>query len=165
VNTPDDDQDCLEPHFETFRRVGDRYTWMIPFEIGKVHPSSTPDSVVEYSSFDLAINWCGEDYTDSYYDVRINTFQSHMLKHKYIYGARYLYSPSQFWRQYAGPLLDEKIHEELEKLPVTARPKDWEELMAQTARFHEVAMDFEKPNSWRYFDDQIPIWFRYWEHL
>lgn len=38
---------------EGTRRIGDEISWMIPFDVSNVKWSKTPDSVLQYASFDV----------------------------------------------------------------------------------------------------------------
>ena len=51
---PEEEQQVNHPIRST-RRIGDKYTWVIPFEISNVQLPRTPDSVIEYAQFGFTI--------------------------------------------------------------------------------------------------------------
>ena len=71
----------LNHPIRTFRRVGDRFTWTIPFDTENVQWSKIPDYVLEYASFQMESR-----YVFKHYDHRIFTYMymNRTLMYKYL---------------------------------------------------------------------------------
>ena len=65
----------------TFRRVGDRFTWTIPFNTENVQWSKIPDYVLEYASFQMESR-----YVFKHYDYKIFTYMymNRILMYQYL---------------------------------------------------------------------------------
>ena len=77
---------CLEEKrlnhpIKTFRRVGDRFTWTIPFETENVQWSKIPDYVLEYACFQMESR-----YVMKHFDYKIFTYGyiNRTLKYQYL---------------------------------------------------------------------------------
>ena len=159
------------------RRVGDRFTWMIPFDNEGVHHPAKPDSVLEYSTFRLLED---EDVTDihrasadgsmiqvenynraGFYRVKGGTFQALTLKYRYINTDT---DQQSFWFHFAGPRLEKLSFMELYKTPVSARPQQLMDNVERTRKLYELCSEVEGyaidiPS----YDFEIPRWYATWE--
>lgn len=79
-----EDESSNQPIQDT-RRIGDEFTWMMPFDTSNVNWSKTPDFVVEYSSFGVNPNPWGEPSESSYYEISATLFAAEVLRHRYLY--------------------------------------------------------------------------------
>ena len=132
------------------RRLGDIFTWRIPFDTTHVHWSSKPDQVIEYSNFSCHINRGEPDTEDGpSYRVSATLFKALTLKYRYIYGDRY-------WMQQLGSRMETLSRFELRKLEPAKRPPydRWTCLRD---------LKFKKPDTWTYWDSEIPEWYHLWE--
>ena len=150
------------------RRVGDRYTWSIPFDTRKVQTSKTPDYVLEYACFEcIAI---GGEYDDNepyrdiggevrHYYLGMDTLESKVLKYSYTlrdFDMRAFFNA----RLHASTIL------ELHKLNAAERPAGWEQILLNPSHTINLALrGFDPPPSWTYRDDEIPKWYKAWEML
>ena len=148
------------------RRVGDRYTWTIPFDTRKVQTSKTPDYVLEYACFGcIALDGEYDDkepYDDLGGQVRHYSLNMQMFEAKVL---RYVYSFGEFSMQ---KFFEARLHAftilELHKLNATERPPDYEEILLITSDMIYYALEgFIPPASWTYRDDEVPKWYKAWE--
>lgn len=143
------------------RRIGDEFTWMIPFDTSNVNWSKTPDLVLEYSSFKVGHG--GPDGTN--YEVSATRFEAEVLRHQYLYGA-----PD--WMKFLGKRVDELTILELYKLAPELRPAPFRGPLYRTDENDRYALyrmtaggfmrETGKPNGWTYWDDEIPKWYQAW---
>ena len=150
------------------RRVGDRYTWTIPFDTRKVQTSEMPDYVLEYASFEC-IN-LDEEYDDNepyrdisgevrHYDLGMEMLESKVLKHSYTlrdFEMRAFFNA----RLHASTIL------ELHKLNAAERPAGYEQILLNPSHTINLALrGFNPPTSWTYRDDEVLKWYKAWEML
>ena len=148
------------------RRVGDRYTWTIPFDTRKFKPPKTPDYVLEHAciSMDLSSShrndesWYGdfEDGEVRYYEIHANPLKSKVLKHTYLCGD--LEMMDFFLRR-----LNSFTVVELHKLKRTERPSNYARIFKRLHDVDALLESFDRPASWTYRDDQISIWYKAFE--
>ena len=147
------------------RRVGDRYTWMIPFDTRRVEWSKTPDYVLEHACF--KINNRSADYSDDYfydyetenvrnYTIKAKTLSSKVLKHTYTYGGDEL-------SEFLAPRLHSSTVFELRKLSPPQRPANYDRIMESLADVDTANVEFDRPASWTYRDDEFPTWYQAFE--
>ena len=148
------------------RRVGDRYTWTIPFDTRKVQTSKTPNYVLEHACFEC-VGLDGEYDDEEPYDdlggeirhyfLSIEMLESRVLKHSYTFGD---YDMDEFFkaRLHASTIL------ELRKLNAAERPPDYEQILLHPSDIiHYTLGGFNPPASWTYRDDEVPKWYKAWE--
>ncbi len=147
------------------RRVGDRYTWMIPFDTRRVEWSKTPDYVLEHACF--RINSRYVDYSDNgFYDyeeedvrnytITAETLESKVLKHTYTCGGDEM-------RGFLAPRLHSSTVFELRKLSPAQRPASYDQIMESLADVDTANVGFDRPASWTYRDDELPTWYQAFE--
>ena len=169
-------QDVLWPEDEAShssilqeRRIGDRWTWIIPFNNTGVDRSEMPDSVLEYSTFCLMKTQC--PYLN-YYHSDVLGFGSLVLKYKYTntVGRE---PGSEFWTAFAGPRLERLSLIGLFKIPRSSRPYFIQYVLDQFRPHHGPAdslalfglryqlteSGLELPT----YDHVIPGWYAQWE--
>ncbi|KAL5324180.1 hypothetical protein ACEPPN_008724 [Leptodophora sp. 'Broadleaf-Isolate-01'] len=159
--------------FAGFRRVGDSRSWKIVLDIARVEPSSTPDYVLENCHFNVVppigfpIGPIGP--IEDLRQALSFEFTSDVLKYKYTGGE---HSTGDFWSEMFmkatlhGLLLDELRKLDHEAQPhFLARPTQWSDFDRRMYLSVHVFMrrSFVKPDSWRYYDDQVPTWLKEWE--
>lgn len=137
------------------RRVGDEFTWIIPFDISNVTWSKTPDLALEYVNFDVQ----DEDRANTrYHSIKAKSFISHVLRHEYLFG-------DNSWMGFLGERVDELTRMELYKIEPEARPQRFQDTIGRVSAMYRYMESFQKPDSWTYWDDQIPKWYQAWRHV
>lgn len=152
------------------RRLGDKWTWIIPFDQTGVGRPNTPDSVLEFSTFDLRKYNCSQP-NPGYYSIQVQRFGSLVLKYHYVSSTAY---ENEFWTSFAAPRLERLSMIELWKIPPELRPAKAQYLMdlAQTTAYdrksaYPIALynlnlrDIELPC----YDHEIPGWYAAWERM
>lgn len=146
-----EDASSNNPIQET-RRIGDEFTWMIPFDTKLVDWSKIPDSVLEYASFGVSL-LAKKDFRC--YGISAQSFRCEVLRHAYIYGFKE-------WMVFLKGRVDELFYVELWKLtPEQAWPLGFQGTLTQ-CEMSGCMDDRCKPDSWSYWDDEIPNWYRAW---
>ncbi|MCJ1469260.1 hypothetical protein MMC07_007893 [Pseudocyphellaria aurata] len=143
---------------QTNRRIGDKFSWMIPFDTLNVDWSKTPDSALEYSTF--GVDTIPNDPARSY-RIQVDTFDAGVLRHRYLFN-------SWNWMMFLGERVDALTILELYKLPPALRPAAFRGALSDTDRRDRVGLyramiDFQKPPGWTYWDDEVPTWYQAWE--
>ncbi|KAL8678988.1 MAG: hypothetical protein Q9186_004709 [Xanthomendoza sp. 1 TL-2023] len=148
------------------RRLADKYTWRISFDVSKVEWSQTPDSVLEHACFDIHDG----DADHEYYGIGAFTFKSPALRFTYTYH----YS----WCQYLGVKVSQMVKGELRKMKPEDRPPNYQffldrpddlrlhhqSTISGPERYHRpVFGDIYRPDTWTYWDSEIPQWYEAWE--
>lgn len=87
------------------RRVGDRWTWIVPLNDTGVDRSETPDSVLEYSTFRLSKREWGPPPNMGCYGIEALQFRSLVLKYRYL-NSKSVGGAEEFWPGFAGPRLE-----------------------------------------------------------
>ena len=151
-----------------FRRLGDSFSWVIPFDNTKVKCPSTPDYVLDLASFEIggtgqtyprldsSVSGDVEHSSSRYYTICAPVFVSKILKYKYLFG-----DPSQC--DFIGQRVDRLTLLELRKLDPAARPREYDGLLQMPYRLHQELERFEPPDTWSYYDDDYPKWHQAWE--
>ncbi|KAM0805777.1 hypothetical protein BDR22DRAFT_816662 [Usnea florida] len=149
------------------RRVGDRYTWTIPFDTKKVQMSKTPDYVLEHVCFECSA--LDAEYDDNepypdlqgeirYYCLSMGVLESKVLKYSYTFGE---FAMREFFkaRLHASTIL------ELRKLNAAERPPNYEQILLHTTSdaIDGALWGFNPPTSWIYRDDEVAKWYKAWE--
>lgn len=142
---------------QAHRRIGDKFTWMIPFDTSNVGWSKSPDSVLEYGTF--GTETIQGDPTRSY-KIQAAPFDAGVLRHHYLYN-------SLSWMKFLGERVDALTILELYKLPPTLRPARFQGALSETDQIDRVALyldmsEFQKPVGWTYWDDEVPKWYQAW---
>ena len=146
------------------RRIGDRYTWVIPFDTRKVEWSKTPDYVLEHACFkmDLSMNYDDwkfydrEQETVRNYIIEAKTLESKVLRHTYVYG-------EDDMKDFIFPRLHSSTILELRKLESEQRPTNYDFILGNLGDIDGALGDFDRPASWRYRDDDFPEWYKAFE--
>ena len=158
-----EEQRCNHPIRER-RRVGDRYTWTIPFDTRNVEPSKTPDYVLEHACFkmDLSMSYDDDqsyDYAQEdvrHYTIEANTLESKVLKHTYLYGDIDMMN-------FISPRLHSSTMLELRKLDPAQRPANYLEMLRNRGDSDRALGDFDRPATWTYRDDEFSTWYKAFE--
>lgn len=154
-----EDESSNQPIQDT-RRIGDEFTWMIPFDTSNVNWSKTPDFVVEYSNFGLKPKPWGEALESSNYEISATLFEAEVLRHRYLYC-------TTSWMEFLGKRVDKLTVLELYKLSPALRPAHFQGPLHATDEGERFALyrqmgNFSKPDSWTYWDNEIPQWYEAW---
>ena len=142
------------------RRVGDHHTWIIPFDTDGINETAkAPDFVLEYAAFCVNTpNSNGREPRSLAYGDYVFIaygYSAAVLKHRYTTAC---YS----WRQWLDQFMHDKTLEELHRLSPTDRPRQFE-LIVSNPRLRQLTMTFDKPVSWRYYDDEVPGLYEQWK--
>ena len=146
------------------RRIGDRFTWTIPFNTKGIKWSKTPDYVLEHACFRILCPRPGypdpnaaihEHRGPKYFYIDAEIFHGPTLKYAYLHGGDDLV-------YFLGIRVDQSTLMELRKLEPSARPANYDNLVQDPRRFYQRAF-FPKPDSWTYRDDELPGWYKAWE--
>ncbi|KAL9627261.1 MAG: hypothetical protein Q9204_006697 [Flavoplaca sp. TL-2023a] len=144
------------------RRIGDQFTWQIPLDVRKVKSSKTPDAVLEYSNFGFRISryrhWDPfiEDGNFSYI-IAAFLYPCDALRYKYTYSLT-------DWRAFMINEATRLTMLELRKLKPSQRPPHYDRLVyGKSSQFGHKSI--EKPESWTYWDSEIPNWYYAWEKI
>ena len=156
----------LEP-----RRLGDKWTWIIPLDQAGIDDHDMPDSVLEFSTFRLF----KEEYDEpspGYYDMEATSFRSLVLEHEYVSSMDLGHG---FWTTFAGPRLERLSMIELCKTPSASRPapiqarmdlvwnRDDQGLNDPVRLYPLVQYIGEMELSC--YDHEMPGWYAEWERL
>ena len=121
------------------RRVGDKYSWIIPFDTTYVADSETPDYVLEYAIFTLKKGFSPtSESLDTakvkFYVVGLAPYAAATLCYRYTFG-------NWHWIAFLESMLASKVHER----PLLKNP------------------GYVRPDGWTYWDDYIPDFYWAWE--
>lgn len=150
----------------TRRRIGDHYTWTIPFSTEGVVSSKTPDYVLEHSCFemDLSMSYSNYETYDTrnedvrHYKISFSRLESKVLKHTYFCGQSVM-------KDFFMCRLHSFVILELRKLDPAQRPLQYGEILRNRDNIDTLLDGFNRPASWTYRDDQIPTWYKAFEEL
>lgn len=147
------------------RRVGDRYTWQIDLDTTNVSPSQMPDSVLDYAEFGIR-NFFSNQFPQrfAHYPISAKAFRACTLRHEY------LYAPNG-WIEFLQEKMDHFTLRELRKLTLAERPADdaLNDLIGDGNGVYQRVDDivdsqgWVKPDTWTYYDCEIPDLYREWE--
>lgn len=146
------------------RRVADRLTWTIDFPThGITCEPKSPDFVLGYSHFTLSLrkdNVSGLDY----YDLRAALLKSETFRYQYTYGK----GPDEDSEPSWVKLLDDRTNRltllALRHLHPANRPANYHNICSDPKRVNEWPLaGFAKPDSWTYWDEEVPGWYQAWE--
>ena len=145
-----------------YRRVGDRFSWVIQFDTREITWSQNPDFVLEHACFGIK-NY--EDYYGrvsaqrSYYFLEAPLFVSHALRYRYTY--QYEWSD---WVQFLGERSDRMTLLALRKTRSQQQLPGYVELLHRISSGDAGSSDnLQKPLMWTYWDSEIPGWYEAWE--
>jgi hypothetical protein len=139
-------------------QLGGKQIWRLHLDTISVSPPSEPDSVIEQSSFSITSDsddnegdggwpdWESFDVS-ACYTIYASIFTSHVLRHKYIFGNRLLWS-------IVGRIFERATLGQLYKL----KPEERNALLTHPVPYQRMpyTFEFDKPETWDYYDDQLP---------
>ncbi|KAI3336855.1 hypothetical protein HD806DRAFT_474993 [Xylariaceae sp. AK1471] len=129
------------------RRVGGADTWTMTLSTAGVTRPTQPDSVLEYSSFQVYST--GEQSQDgSGARIWSSVFRSHSLRYEYTYG-----NLEPFWSR-AGDMLERNTIGQIKAKIKAAEASD---LLGDGMTL--FGLEFKKPDGWDYWDDILPDFF------
>jgi hypothetical protein len=136
------------------RRFGDRLSWIIPLPMDGIECPKTPDSVLEYSEFGIKltdgdVNLVNMGDMIPRYELYSRLFRSLVLRYTYTYTHDLLLT--------FGDRLENLTRLELLKIEASKRPPT---LMIPDifSSFLLYENDFDRPESWTYYDEELPGW-------
>ena len=145
------------------RRVGDRYTWTIPFDTRQVDSSKTPDYVLEHACFtiDMSMGYKDDEVYERQgvvrnYAIEVDTLESKVLKHTYLHG-------EDGMMDFIFPRIHSSTILELHKLDPAQRPNNYNQIMENPHDIDGALGAFDRPASWQYRDDEFPTWYKAFE--
>ncbi|KAL8823699.1 MAG: hypothetical protein Q9191_005627 [Dirinaria sp. TL-2023a] len=158
------------------RRLGDRFTWTVPFNTEGVRHAAQPDSVLEYSNFRLleathspvgTLRASADEFLiptrnhnlAGFYRVRGGVFKALTLKYRYISA-----DAEGFWYRFAGPRLEKLSYIELYKTASSARPQSLMDDVESDSPLYDLCSKVDRcgiaiPS----YDHEIPGWYATWE--
>lgn len=154
---PEEEKNKNQP-IQFTRRVGDKFTWMIPFDTSNVTPSTTPDFVLEYADFEVDLRDF-EGVETPYYVMTANVFDSDVLEHRYVFGDIFR---RRNWMWFLGARVDQLTVLELYKMEPAARPVGFRQGFSRHTAMHGCMEGTPKPDTWTYYDDEVPSWYQVW---
>ncbi|KAL8655751.1 MAG: hypothetical protein Q9226_002923 [Calogaya cf. arnoldii] len=135
------------------RRIGDPYAWKIDFDVSKVEKSPVPDSVLHYSSFSIHTAPRMLRNPRSHYVVETFLYTSPALRYTYAMSCYYMRDKAR-----------DKTLLELSKLNPDDRPQRYEEILQDLNSWWKHSfVSFQKPDTWTYWDSEVPRWYDEWE--
>ncbi len=165
-----DEDDVTKHPIRQQRRVGDRFTWTIHFSTHNISCNpKTPDFVLEHSHFSLYLPDANRQPTVNYFSICANALRSQTLRYQYTHGThlrvphadRGLHWSNFIYRRTGG-----QTRLQLELIKLQDRPLNYEELIASSNLMDDdILITWNKPDSWTYWDNDLPEWYRVWERL
>ncbi|KAL8784342.1 MAG: hypothetical protein Q9195_009087 [Heterodermia aff. obscurata] len=156
------------------RRIGDKWTWIIPLDQSGISSPDKPDSVLDFSTFELFKSEFVSP-NPGYYTMEAILFKSLVLEYDYVSSVNFD-KPGAFWTQFAAPRLERLSMIELCKIPSASRPTRIQDAIDQVwnradetdpddpVRLYNLNFDIgdiELPS----YDHEIPGWYAEWERL
>jgi hypothetical protein len=136
------------------RRIGDKRSWIISLPIEQVKQPAMLDTVIEYSEFDVEMGKL-DSVSDLYYYIRAPLFTSPVL--------RYTYTYTQVLNR-LGEWLVYLSCSKLSKLKPDERPAGYDDALLEAERIeHSFPEDYEVPEGWTYYDQDLPDWYDFEE--
>lgn len=152
-----------DPSFHSHRRPGDEHTWIIPFSTSgiKIDTEKTrPDYVLEHQLFSFLSS---TDLTDpnperfqNQYPYQADIYKTAVLRHTYTVGR-------DGWNSWLDQIAFYRMLEEVHKLPISFRPDYFEMIVSRPKAHWRNFAPFNKPPSWNYLDDDIPLLYEQWK--
>jgi hypothetical protein len=134
------------------RRVGDRFTWMIPFDTTNVTTPNKPTYVLENSWFELRLFQSPPEQSEHSL-CRVVVIKSAVLKWEYTAG-----EGKDFWNSYVRRRVDKLVAKELQKDQNLVNSNG-------VVRYPRLGFSstWMRGEGWPYYDDMIPLWAKKWE--
>lgn len=145
------------------RRVGDRYTWIIPFDTKNVRQPKTPDMVIEYAQFTIQPNpsYPPKASIPDHYSIKANEFVACTLKYDYTYG-------SIGWAGFLGSKVNKLSYMELLAMPAPSVPprlRAYPRVAQAPTPLPVEGSERDEEYKWTYWDEYIPEWYEAWRTL
>ncbi|KAJ9604902.1 hypothetical protein H2200_010291 [Cladophialophora chaetospira] len=160
------------------RRLGDRFTWVVPLPTENVQPPPQADLVLESSTFAMYWNkvqpWQEPGYaTCASYQISVKKFEHVGLKHQLIVASTGLDLDSQHptWTDFLASRLNQHAKMQLIAMKPEERPEWFNQGLDDTDGMFLGLLElddgvtirsFKKPEGWKNFDEMIPLWFEQW---
>lgn len=149
------------------RRISDRFSWIIECGTEHVERSKIPDHVLSSTEFSMRADKA-HDFDSriiGHYGVTATVFKSHVLRYEYLTASWITPDRADSWIAYFGERVNSSNLMELYKLDPLSRPADYHQLIEYPGSLWRNQMQFEKPKSWKYCDEDVPKWVREWEQI
>ena len=153
------DDDATNYPLRPIRNVGDRYTWTIPFDTKGIEGTQAdPDYVIEHGVFSVSSrpSLHRENHHLQKYNFIARHFTSGVLTYGYTVG-------SYGWSAWIRKVMMYKTLEELHRLHPTARPDTFDRMVEDPTTIERLIKNFQKPDTWKYCDDEIPKLYEEWK--
>jgi hypothetical protein len=150
--------------FRQVRRVGDRWTWILPLDTSGVKASKTPDSVLEYSQFSMTALGAEEEPRGvhdigapqiAFYAPCAMGIYATILNHEYTWG-------NSRWHDTLLERLNRLSYIELMKIKPEERPEEFDPDDKDLRGLHMLP-PVRCPEWWTCFDAELPKWYALWE--
>ena len=140
------------------RCIGDFSTWKIPFDMTDVKKSSVPDEILERAQFGVYQSNDAHPDTDWNYTIKTEIFSAFTLRYQYIFAE----NDSDFWNIIVEERIDRLTSMERMKLDEKSRVS-FDARVTIARENHDSVKAFDAPNTWTYYDDELPKWYKSWE--
>lgn len=141
----------LRHEFARTRRVGDRFSFIMPFDTNGIALPRVPDAVLEYASFDIL-----RDSPLRPHQISARTYSACMLE--------YEYTGTSTFHSSICSVMDERTLEEIRKLPEASRPPYFSETIEVRNNLSSYRDQLQQDGiQLKKHDDKMPEWYAEWE--
>ncbi|MCJ1377364.1 hypothetical protein MMC17_000459 [Xylographa soralifera] len=149
------------PHhpIRKLRCIGDYSTWIIPFDTTNVEKSNIPDEVFEKAQFGMKKSDDAHPDTEWNYTIDTEIFSAFTLRYQYIFAE----NDYDFWNIIVEERTDRLTSIERMKLDKKRRFLFDDAQRIICNRYHDAVKSFDAPNTWTYYDDELPKWYKAWK--
>ncbi|MCJ1281928.1 hypothetical protein MMC26_001251 [Xylographa opegraphella] len=137
------------------RRIGDHSTWKISFDTTNVEESSIPDEVFETAEFEMFLSY---DDCQSTYVIETDIFSAFTLRYHHFFAE----SDVDFWTKLVEDRMGRLTYIERMKLDKDGRAA-FDLVKHLTSIRYERLKVFDAPETWTYWDDELPNWYKAWK--
>ncbi|KAI1322604.1 hypothetical protein F5Y16DRAFT_386197 [Xylariaceae sp. FL0255] len=126
------------------RRIGDSTTWIMKLDTTSVARLEKPDSVLEYSSYNISMGHGTDHHRCTIYAA---PFQSNALRYRYL---------RSNWLYELAPIFERATEMQLFKLKESDQQRLQHRVRNHLGLWTKI---FDKPDGWDYLDEQLPHYF------
>ncbi|KAL8716933.1 MAG: hypothetical protein Q9181_008377, partial [Wetmoreana brouardii] len=105
-----------------------------------------------------------KDTSLDHYKTRASVLKSEVLRYQYTYGKALDKASESGWDHLVDNRTGRPTLLALRQLHPSNRPTDYDDIPTDAKRVNERTLTrFSKPESWRYWDNELPKWYQAWE--
>jgi hypothetical protein len=150
------------------RRVGDKHSWVMQLDTQDVKPMApAPDFVLDYAGFSLGIFRSPNADNlihGAHYKLLSSMFESPVLKYTYMRPSLDDSDETTTTRKLAWKGLQQHLDMltvlKLKRLEHAQRPEGYHRVIAQPGRANELLLEWEPPEDWTYYDEDMEEWLK-----